>query len=96
MSNVIRIKPDETFGEWVERVRKYEYGFALQQIALGEKPYKVMEEMAKRMAQKIMHPVYKAIKDSNTISIDMEQSKKQYEENFINKVARAADHVLDE
>jgi hypothetical protein len=55
-----------------------------------------MEEMANRMAQKIMHPVYKAIKDSSTISIDMEQSKKQYEENYINKVARAADHVLDE
>jgi hypothetical protein len=55
-----------------------------------------MEEMAKRMAQKIMHPVYKAIKDSSTISIDLEQSKKQYEENYLNKVARAADHVLDE
>ena len=96
MSNVIRIKPDETFEEWIERVRKYEYGFALQQIALGEEPSKVMEEMAKRMAHKIMHPVYKAIKDSSVISIDMEQSKKQYEENYLNKVARAADHVLDE
>jgi glutamyl-tRNA reductase len=96
MSNVIRIKPDETFEEWVERVRKYEYGFALQQIATGEDPSKVMEDMAKRMTQKIMHPVYKAIKDSSTVSIDLEQSKKQYEENYLSKVAPAADHVLDD
>ena len=96
MSNVIRIQPDETFEEWVERVRKFEYGFALQQIALGEDPTKVMEEMAKRMAQKIMHPVYKAIKDSSVISIDLEESKKRYEENYLNKVSRASDHVLDD
>ena len=96
MSNVIRIKPDETFEEWVERVRKYEYGLALQQIATGEDPSKVMEDMAKRMAQKIMYPVYKAIKDSSVISIDLEESRKRYEENYLNKVARASDHVLDD
>jgi glutamyl-tRNA reductase len=96
MSNVIKIKPDETFEEWVERVRKFEYGFALQQIAIGEDPIKVMENMSKRMSQKIMHSVYKAIKDSSVISIDMEESKKRYEENYLNKVSPAADHVLDD
>jgi glutamyl-tRNA reductase len=96
MSNVIRINPDETFEEWVERVRKYEYGFALQRIATGEDVSKVMEDMAKRMAQKIMHPVYKAIKDSSVISIDIEESRKRYEENYLHKVAPAADHVLDD
>jgi glutamyl-tRNA reductase len=96
MSNVIRINPDETFEEWVERVRKYEYGFALQQIAVGEDPMKVMDNMARRMAQKIMHPVYKAIKDSSVLSIDMEESRRKYEENYVNKVGRVADHVLDD
>jgi len=96
MSNVIRINPDETFEEWVERVRKYEYGFALQQIAVGEDPMKVMDNMARRMAQKIMHPVYKAIKDSSVLSIDMEESRRKYEENYVNKVSRVADHVLDD
>lgn len=96
MSNIIRIQPDETFEEWVERVRKFEYGFALQQIALGEDPTKVMEEMAKRMAQKIMHPVYKAIKDSSVITIDLEESRKQYEENYLSKVKPRADHVSDD
>ena len=96
MSNVIRIKPDETFEEWVERVRKYEYGFALQQIAIGKDPIKVMEDMAKRMAQKIMYPVYKAIKNSSVLSIDMEESKRKYEENYLSKVAPVADHVLDD
>jgi hypothetical protein len=43
-----------------------------------------------------MHPVYKAIKDSTSISIDLEESRKRYEENYINKVARASDHILDD
>ena len=96
MSNVIRIKPDETFEEWVDRVRKYEYGFALQRIATGDDPFKVMEDMAKRMAQKIMYPVYTAIKNSGVISIDMEESKKRYKENYLDKVPPVADHVLDD
>ena len=96
MSKVIRIHPDETFEEWVERVRKYEYGLALQQIAIGEDPMKVVENMSKRMSQKIMHPVYKAIKDSSVLSIDMEESKKRYKENYLDKVSPVADHVLDD
>jgi glutamyl-tRNA reductase len=96
MSNIIRIKPDETFEEWVDRVRKYEYGFALQRIATGDDPFKVMEDMSKRMLQKIMHSVYTVIKDSVGISIDMEESKKRYKENYLDRVSPVADHVLDD
>ena len=96
MSTVIRIKPDETFEEWVDRVRKYEYGFALQRIATGDDPFKVMEDMSKRMAQKIMYPVYTAIKNSGVISIDMEESKKRYKENYLDRVSPVADHVVDD
>jgi len=96
MSNVIRIKPDETFEEWVDRVRKYEYGFALQRIATGDDSFKIIEDMSKRMSQKIMHPVYKVIKDSSVLSIDMEESKKRYKENYLDKVSPVADHVLDD
>ena len=96
MSNVIKIKPDETFEEWVDRVRKFEYGFALQQLAMGEDSIKVMENMSKRMSQKIMHSVYTAIKDSRVILIDMEESKKRYQENYLDKVPPVADHVLDD
>jgi len=96
MSNVIKIKPDEPFEEWVDRVRKYEYGFALQRIATGDDPFKVIEDMSKRMIQKMMYPVYKAIKDSSVLSIDMEESKKRYKENYLDKVSPVADHVLDD
>jgi len=96
MSNIIRIKPDETFEEWVDRVRKYEYGFALQRIATGDDSFKIIEDMSKRMSQKIMHPVYKVIKDSSVLSIDMEESKKRYKENYLDKVSPVADHVLDD
>jgi len=96
MSNVIKIKPDEPFEEWVDRVRKYEYGFALQRIATGDDPFKVMEDMSKRMVQKMMYPVYTAIKNSRGISIDMKESKKKYKENYLDRVSPVADHVVND
>jgi hypothetical protein len=96
MSNVIKIKPDEPFEEWVDRVRKYEYGFALQRIATGDDPFKVMEDMSKRMVQKMMYPVYTAIKNSRDISIDMKESKKKYKENYLDRVSPVADHVVND
>ena len=48
------------------------------------------------MSQKIMHSVYTAIKDSRVILIDMEESKKRYQENYLDKVPPVADHVLDD
>ena len=55
-----------------------------------------MEDMSKRMAQKIMYPVYTAIKNSGVISIDMEESKKRYKENYLDRVSPVADHVVDD
>ncbi len=50
--------------EWAERVRKFEYGYALQQLAKGQDLNVVMEAMSSRIQQKILHPIIMAIKDS--------------------------------
>lgn len=50
---------------WAERVRKYELGLALQQIAKGQDVNLVMEAMAARIQQKIMHPILIEIKKSH-------------------------------
>lgn len=50
--------------EWAERVRKYELGFALQQLAKGQDVNLILEAMAARIQQKILHPIILAIKDS--------------------------------
>lgn len=43
--------------EWAERVRKFELGFALQQLAKGQDVNLIMEAMAMRIQQKILHPI---------------------------------------
>ncbi len=50
--------------DWAERVRKYELGYALQQLAKGQDLNVVMEAMASRIQQKILHPIITAIKES--------------------------------
>lgn len=50
--------------DWAERVRKFELGYALQQLAKGQDLNVVMEAMASRIQQKILHPIIMSIKDS--------------------------------
>jgi glutamyl-tRNA reductase len=61
----MRKNPDESMEEWAERVRKYELGFALQQLAKGQDVNLILEAMAARIQQKILHPIILAIKDSS-------------------------------
>jgi glutamyl-tRNA reductase len=51
--------------DWAERVRKYELGYALQQLAKGQDVNIVMEAMAARIQQKILHPIIIEIKKSS-------------------------------
>ena len=90
----MKYNPGEDYAAWLERVRMYEHGVALQQIASGEPVDKVLEAMSKRMVQKGLHPLLKAIQNVPT-NYDSEESKKRYDENM--KVrGPVADHVVDD
>ena len=91
----MQIKPNESYSEWSERVRKFEYGLALQRIAEGEDPTTVIENMSRRMMNKLMHPIYKTIRDS-VEPIDIEKLKQDYYENYESKNTKRADHVSDD
>jgi glutamyl-tRNA reductase len=71
----------------------YEKGVALQRIAEGEPLEKVMEDMSRRITQKLLHSVIKAVKDSSADSYSNEESKKQYEEAYLKNRVPVADHV---
>jgi len=87
--------PDESYESWAERVRMFEHGAALQSIAQGENIDIVMERMSKKIMDKLLHPVYKTItaKKSN---YDQTQSKQEYQDQYIDRISRAADHIDDE
>ena len=45
----MRIKEGESYESWCERVRMYEHGWAMQQIAEGKDVDKILDEMARRI-----------------------------------------------
>jgi len=89
----MRINKGESYESWANRVSMYEKGVALQRIAEGEPLEKVMEDMSRRITQKLLHSVIKAVKDSSADSYSNEESKKRYEEAYLKNRVPVADHV---
>lgn len=86
-------RPDESFQSWSERVQMYEQGYAMQRIAQGEDPNIVMQDMTRRLMDKLLHPIYRAIKDSVVTEFDAEKSRRDYEEKYLKFRQPVADHV---
>ena len=92
----MRIEPDETYESWAKRVQMYEYGVALQQVAQGKDIDEVMDQMAARINQKMLHPIIKALQDTKVDQAELDLSKKAYEENYIKRYGPKADHISDD
>ena len=88
----MKIKPGESMEAWASRVEMFEKGRALQRIAKGDDPALVMEDMSRRITDKIMHPIYESIRESVPNDFDIEKSRREYEE-AMRGVEKAADHV---
>ena len=89
----MRKNPDESYEAWADRAKMYEHGRALQRIAEGKPVEEVLEEMSRRLVQKLMHPIYDSIYNTVTTKIDMEASRKDYAEKYLNRQEPVADHV---
>lgn len=83
----------ETYQGWLDRARMYEQGLALQRIAKGEDPIIVMEDMSRRLVEKALHPVFKAIRENAAEPFDVAKSRKDYEEKYLKNRSPVADHV---
>ena len=80
-------QPDESYESWVERVRMFEQGAAMKELALGKPIDQVMEKMAKRIMDKLMHPVYADIKQNIKVE-NLDTSKQTYKEKYLDKQSR--------
>jgi glutamyl-tRNA reductase len=83
-------RPDESYQSWAERVRMFEHGRALQKIAQGEDVNKVMDDMARRIIDKMLHPIYRELQKIEPV--DLEESRRTYMETMA-KSGPKADHV---
>jgi glutamyl-tRNA reductase len=92
----VRRLDGESYENWVERVRLFEQGYALQRIAKGDDHETIVEEMSIRMMDKLMNPVYKVIRDSKVSIFDAEKSRQAYYDIYLSKNRPKSDHVLDD
>lgn len=83
---------NESMEEWSEKVKEFEMKRAMRLISRGENPEKVVEEFSKRMADKLLHPLYPAL--FKPVGYDAEASRKSYEDKMNNR-GGIADHVSD-
>ena len=93
----MRYDPKQSYEEWADRVRLFEQGAAMQRIAMGDDVDQVMRDMAKKITDKMLHPILKEIHESSG-KIDMaqfEQSKQAYFKQM-ERVGPSADHVVED
>jgi hypothetical protein len=91
----MKYDPKMSIEEWADKVRKYEYGLALQNIAKGEDVNLVMEAMSMRILEKLKYPMLRAIKEWGKDTYDATLSRENYEKNYLKKVKPRADHMND-
>ena len=91
----MRIKPDESYGEWAKRVQMYEQGHAMQRIATGEDTDLVLTDMARRITEKMLHPILKSLQNTSIDMVEFEKSKQAYYEKM-KIIGPSADHVVDD
>ncbi len=89
----MKIREGESYEDWCNRVQMYEHGNAMMQIAQGKDIDQVMEQMSRRIVDKLMHPLYKEIKNSIVNTYDVEQCKQHYYDSFLKNRKPIADHV---
>ena len=89
----MRPREGETYEAWIERARMYEQGTAMQRIAKGDNPEQVLEDLSRRLMDKMLHPVLRAIRDTPGTPFDAEKSRKDYEEKYLKHSKPVADHV---
>lgn len=58
----MKYTPGESYEQWAEKVKQYELGRALMQVAQGQDPVLVLEKMSYSIVEKMMHPLTQAVK----------------------------------
>ena len=89
---VIKQGKDESYESWAARVEMFEKDRALRRIANGDDLTVVMEDMSRRITDKMLHPILTKIKSIPNEQYDSAQSRIEYNE-IMKHVGKAADHV---
>lgn len=79
MTKTIKYNSEYSAEQWAEMVYKFEYSYAQSQIAKGVEVDIVLEQMSKRITEKMMLPEIQKIKKSHS-EFDVEEGRHRYEQ----------------
>jgi glutamyl-tRNA reductase len=89
----MKYDPNEDYEKWVEQVQTHECNIALERIAKGEPADLVMEQMARRITSKCLHPCFVKINE-NAVKQYQEQDSAEANLKYLEKFGPVADHVI--
>ena len=87
--------PGESYEQWVQRVKQYEFGRALMELASGADPEQVLKDTSNRMINKFQHPILKAVNNIPS-EYNSKESQQHYKTNYLDRFSLKPDHVKDE
>lgn len=93
----MRVKPNESFEDWSDRVIEFETAVAKQKLINGVDQDSVLESMAERVQNKILYYLIVEIRQqASSIPFDLEENKKRYQLEYLDKNKPKPDHVSNE
>jgi len=91
----LTLPPDESYENWIKRVKQYETGRALMDLARGDDPEQVMHNVSQRIVNKLMHPILQAI-NSMPSDYNSLESQEHYLTNYQKRFDPKPDHIKDD
>ena len=86
--------PGESYEQWVQRVKQYEFGRALMALANGADPEQVLKDTSNRMVNKFQHPILEAINKIPS-GYNSKASQEHYRTNYQDRFGPKPDHIKD-
>ncbi len=75
----VRYSPEYTIEQWAEMVYEHELAQARADVAAGSDPDAVLDQMSKRIRDKMVLPHIQRIKQEGTVTFDAEANRRSYE-----------------
>lgn len=85
----------ESYEVWVRKVEAFELDIAKKRLAKGDAPEDILDAMARRMMEKMLHPIFKSLEPPPPTMQEIQESRRRYEESM-KMIGPKADHIVDE
>ena len=90
----MRLISNQSIADWAKSIQELEYTIAIKRINAGENIELVMQEMAERIKQKMLHYHINILKSEMNSKV-IDTGKNSYEENYTKKIGLRPDHISD-